>query len=104
MTLSVHTLLDELADFETLLAEASRRGGQDVEPRVERRLDAQARTVAALIDPASRRLVYETVEAAKRVMGAADPAAPRLMLEIARASLERAVRRQVARPPVSDAA
>lgn len=104
MSLSAHVLHDELADLQTLATEAIRRAGAGADPRFERRLDAQARTLCALLDAGLHVLVSDAIDAAKRVMDAADPAAPRLMLEIALRNLAVAVRRHAARTPLRHAA
>lgn len=95
MTVSALVVLDELDDLDTVLAEAVRRAGAGPDARFDRRLDAQARQLTALLDPALHRQVEETVDAGKRVMDAADPTAPKLMLEVAQRNLLAAVRRFV---------
>lgn len=95
MSASALVVLDELDDLDTLLAETVRRAGQGPDARVWRRLDAQARTLRALVDAKVGALVDDVVDAGKRVMDAADPAAPRLMLEVAQRNLLAAVRRYV---------
>lgn len=92
---SALVVLDELDDLDTLLGEAVRRAGDGADARVFRRIDAQGRQLRALLPAPAHRLVDEAVEAGKRVMDAADPAAPKLMLEVAQRNLLAAVRRHV---------
>lgn len=95
MPSSALVVLDELDDLDTLLAEAVRRAGQGPDARFDRRLDAQARTVRGLVDAKVGGLVDVAVDAGKRVMDAADPTAPKLMLEVAQRNLLAAARRYV---------
>ncbi|GHA87157.1 hypothetical protein [Cognatilysobacter bugurensis] len=82
--------------IDSLLDEAVQRAGQGVDPQLARRLDTAAHQLcdafaavhAALVDA-----VRDTVELARRVMDAADPEAPLLMLRLAREQLMRALRR-----------
>ena len=95
MSTSAFVVLDELDDLDTLLAETVRRAGHGPDARVARRLDAQARIVGVLVDDTVRGLIEDAVDAGKRVMDAADPAAPKLMLDVAQRNLLAAVRRYV---------
>lgn len=95
MAVSALVVLDELDDLDTLLAEAVRRAGGGADGRVFRRIDAQARQLRALVPEALHRLVDEAADAGKRVMDAADPTAPKLMLEVAQRNLLAALRRHV---------
>ena len=56
------------------------------------------------VDDASFAAARDTIEAAKRVMDAADPEAPLLMLNLARENLARALRRYDARRDLPAAA
>lgn len=95
MTASALVVLDELDDLDTLLAEAVRRAGSGPDARLFRRIDAQARQLRGLLPEPLHRRVDEASDAGKRVMDAADPAAPKLMLEVAQRNLLAAVRRYV---------
>ncbi|MFD0739711.1 hypothetical protein ACFQZQ_10510 [Lysobacter koreensis] len=97
MTIGADELLTELARADASLALAVRRAGQGCEPEFERRLDGHARSLRALLDGNGAEVATDTVEAAKRVLDAADPAAPLLMLAMARETLTALVRRQAAR-------
>lgn len=88
-------VLNALDDLDTLLAEAVRRAGHGPDARVDRRIDAQARVLHAMVDTAVGALIDDAVDAGKRVMDAADPAAPKLMLDVAQRNLLAAVRRYV---------
>jgi len=95
MSTSDLVVLNALDDLDTLLVETVRRAGQGPDARVDRRLDAQARALRSMVDATVGDLVDEAVDAGKRVMDAADPAAPKLMLEVAQRNLLAAVRRYV---------
>lgn len=92
---AVPDVLNELDNLDTLLAETVRRAGQGPDDRVARRLDAQARTLRALVDATVGGLIDDAVDAGKRVMDAADPGAPKLMLKVAQDNLLAAARRYV---------
>ena len=97
MTIGADELLTELARADASLALAIRRAGQGCEPEFERRLDGHTRSLRALLDGNGAQVAADTIEAAKRVLDAADPAAPLLMLAMARETLTALVRRQAAR-------
>lgn len=90
-------LLRELARIDATMALAIRRAGHGCGPDFERRLDTHARSLRAMLGAGSADVVTDVVDAAKRVMTAADPAAPLLMLAMARETLAAVVRRQAAR-------
>jgi hypothetical protein len=86
-------LQQELACTEATFALAVRRAGAGHDPALERQLDAHGRSLRAMLDADAAVVVADALEAAKRVLDAADPAAPLLMLEMARANLAAVVRR-----------
>lgn len=86
-------LRDELARIDATLAIAVRRAGEGPDPVLERRLDAHGRSLRAMLDADGAAVTMDTIDAAKRVMNAADPAAPLLMLTMARDNLAAVVRR-----------
>ena len=90
-------LLQELARIDATMASVIRRAGQGCGPDFERRLDTHARSLRALLGADAAAVVTDVVDAAKRVMTAADPAAPLLMLAMARETLTAVVRRHAAR-------
>lgn len=107
MSLALDVLQAVMCRLDPVLAEATRRAGAGPDPCVERRLDALARRFALLlegVDDAAFAAVRDTIEMAKRVMDAADPEAPLLMLRLARDNLARAVRRHDARGDLAAAA
>lgn len=82
--------------IDLLLDEAVQRAGQGLDPRLSRRLDAAARRLCEALAAGSVALVdavRHAVELARRVMDAADPEAPLMMLRLAREQLARALRR-----------
>ncbi|HEY0661587.1 MAG TPA: hypothetical protein VGD21_09765 [Lysobacter sp.] len=90
-------LLHELARVDATMLQVIRRAGQGCGPDFERRLDTHARSLRALLGSDATDVVPDAVDAAKRVMTAADPSAPLLMLAMARDTLAAVVRRQAAR-------
>jgi len=92
-------LLLELARIDATMVQAIRRAGDGCGPDFERRLDTHARSLRTMLGPDSADVVTDAIDAAKRVMTAADPTAPLLMLAMARQTLAAVVRRQAARAP-----
>ena len=92
---SVHLTV---ARIDSTLELATRRAGQGLDPRVERELDTLARRLCTRLHGRAAALVHDAVELAKRVMDAADPEAPLLMLRIARENLLRELRRHAPLP------
>lgn len=86
----VHAAVEHI---DSTFEQARRRAGQGLDPRVERELDTQARRLCALLHDRAAALVRDAIELAKRVMDAADPTAPLLMLRMARENLMRELRR-----------
>jgi hypothetical protein len=82
--------------IEGLLDEAVQRAGKGLDPRLSRKLDTAAHQLCDALAAAHAALmdaVRDAVELARRVMDAADPEAPLLMLRLAREQLARALRR-----------
>ena len=99
MDFSADELLLELDRFDTTMASAIGRAGRGVEPVLDRRLASHVRVLRAMLDDDGATAAMDAVEAARRAMDAADPAAPLHMLEMARETLLAKMRRQVARAP-----
>ena len=96
MDIAADELLDELARVEATLAEAVRRAGQGCGPDFQRRLDAHVRSLRPMLGEDASAVARDAMEAAQRVMDAADPEAPLLMLALARNHLAALIRRQAA--------
>lgn len=82
--------------IDSLLDEAVQRAGQGLDPRLARSLDTAVRQFCDALAAAHGALVdavRDAAELARRVMDAADPEAPLLMLRLAREQLARALRR-----------
>lgn len=82
--------------IDSLLDEAVQRAGQGLDLQLARRLDTavrQFRNALAAVHAALVDAVRDAAELARRVMDAADPEAPLLMLRLAREQLARALRR-----------
>ena len=105
MTLHVAAdeLLQELARMEATMAVVARHAGMGHAPDLERRLDTHLRALRVLLDPNGVAVAEDTVDAAKRALDCADPAAPLLVLKMARGNLAAVVRRQAARSDAWDA-
>ena len=86
-------LLIELERIEATLDEAARRAGEGCGPDFERRLGAHLRSLRAVLSPDDFSVAEDTMEAAERVMNAADPEAPLMMLGMARQRLAALFRR-----------
>ncbi len=89
-------LLDALARMDAALDAVRRAAGQGSTPELERDLLAQLRCLRALLGPAAADVVEDVVDAARRVLDAADPEAPLLVLAMAQRTLASLVRRQAA--------
>jgi hypothetical protein len=96
MDIPADELLQELARIEDTLDAAARRAGDGCGPDFERRLGAHLRSLRSMLRPDDMAVAADAMEAAERVMNAADPEAPLLMLDMARNTLAALIRRQAA--------
>lgn len=87
----------ELARTDDTMLQVIRHAGLGSDPKFDRRLDAHLRSLRALLDGDGIAIALDTIDAAKRVLDAADPAAPLMMLAMARENLAAVVRRQALR-------
>ena len=90
-------LLQALARLDAAMAMVVRRAGGGCGPDCERHLDSASRGLRMLLGPDTGQMVYDVLEAARRVLTSADPAAPLLMLTMARQNLAAVVHRHAAR-------
>ena len=97
MTVSANELQQELARTEATMTQVVRRAGRGRDPEFDRRLDRHARSLRAMLDADGLVVAMDTIEAARRAMDAADPAAPLMMLAMSRENLAAVVRRQISR-------
>lgn len=97
MHIAADELLRELASLDATMAKVARQAGSGHDPILERRLDTHLRSLRVLLDANGIAIAEDTVDAAKRALDSAEPAAPMLMLKMARANLAAVVRRQAAR-------
>jgi hypothetical protein len=107
MSFALDVLQATICHLDPLLHEVTRRAGTGPDPDMDRRLDAIARRLSLLlegVDEPCFAAACETIDAARRVMDAADPEAPLLMLNLARQNLARALRRHDARGDLAAAA
>lgn len=97
MLFTADELLHELDLVDATIAQLVRCAGTGASADFERRLDTHARSLRAMLDVDGAAVVQDTMEAARRVLDAADPAAPIMMLDMARENLAAVIRRQAAR-------
>lgn len=93
-------LLHELESFNATLARVARcagRAGHAGSTAFDDQLDMHARHLRAMLDADSAAVAQDAIDAARRVLDAADPAAPLLMLEMARRHLAAVMRHRAAR-------
>ncbi|HSK08342.1 MAG TPA: hypothetical protein VK911_02100, partial [Vicinamibacterales bacterium] len=83
--------------LDATMARVARQAGAGHDPELERRLDTHLRSLRVLLDANGTAIAEDTVDAAKRVLDSAEPAAPLLMLKMARSNLAALVRRQASR-------
>jgi UTP:GlnB (protein PII) uridylyltransferase len=103
MDFAAEELMDELSHVNSLMHEATRRAGQGCNPDFERQLDACLRSLRPMLSADDFVVAADVIEAAKRVMTAADPEAPLLMLAMAHKTLTGVLRRRATGRPASDA-
>jgi hypothetical protein len=94
MEFAAEELMEELARIDVLIREATRRAGQGFDPDFERQLDACLRSLRPMLGADDMTVAADAIEAAKRVVTAADPDAPLLMLAMAHKTLNGVLRRQ----------
>lgn len=82
---------------EITLSLIRRHAGRGLDPHLERQLDHHQRMLRGLLGRDAD-LASAAIDAAKRALTAADPAAPLLMLEMARDALAACVRRRLSGP------
>jgi hypothetical protein len=97
-------LLAALARMETTVETVRRAAGQGSTPELERELLAQLRCLRALLGSGATPVVEDVVDAARRVLDAAEPEAPLLVLAMAQDTLASIVRRQSAASSLPSAA
>lgn len=97
-------LLAALARMEAAVHAVRSAAGQGNTPELERELQARQRCLRALLAAGSEQVVEDVVDAARRVLEAAAPEAPLLVLAMAWRSLASVVRRQAATRPWQSAA
>ncbi len=94
MDFAAEEIMDELSRLDAWMRDAVRRAGQGCGPDFERQLDACLRSLRPMLCADDMAAAADAIEAAKRVMTAADPEAPLLMLAMARKTLNGVLRRQ----------
>lgn len=97
-------LLHALEALDATLVGVRAGAGGGLCPARERELQAHLRRLRMLLGDASSALVEDVVDAARRVLESADPAAPLHVLGMARQGLAGVVRRQAASATLADAA
>ena len=97
ITATPDELLHALERMDNAMTQAIKRAGQGCGPDCERHLESSSRGLRALLGADAAQVVNDVIDATKRVLTAADPAAPLLMLNMARETLAAVVHRQAAR-------
>ena len=97
MHIAADELLRELALLDATMGKVVRHAGKGHDPDLERQLDTHLRSLRVLLDANGIAVAEDTIDAAKRALDSAEPAAPMLMLKMARGNLAAVVRRQAAR-------
>jgi hypothetical protein len=97
MDFSADELKHELVEFDATMARAVRRAGCGPDPVLDRMLAGHVRVLRAMLDDDGAIAAEDAVDAARRAMDAAEPAAPLHMLAMAREILSAKVRRQATR-------
>ena len=90
-------LLEELARLDATMAHVVASAGDGGNPDLERVLDKHARHLRALLGSDGGEVATDAIDAAKRALNTAEPAAPLRMLSMARDTLGAVVRRHAAR-------
>jgi hypothetical protein len=81
-----------------------RAAGQGSTPELERALASQLRCLRTLLGPSAADMVEDVVDAARRVLDAAEPDAPLLVLEMTQRTLAALIRRHAATASLPSAA
>lgn len=92
MQIAADELLVELDRTDAMMREVERHAGQGCGPEFERRFEAQLRRLRSMLGTDGAQAAADVMEAAERVLTSADPAAPLLMLSIARKTLAAVMR------------
>lgn len=96
-TATADELLHALARLDSAMAQVVRRAGQGCGPDCERHLESSSRGLRALLGSDAAQVVNDVLDTARRVLTAADPSTPLLMLSMARQTLAAVVHRHAAR-------
>ncbi|MEG3193250.1 hypothetical protein [Lysobacter sp. D1-1-M9] len=104
MNFSADELRNELDRLDATMTQTVRRAGGGLEPDFERRLDTHLRSLRAMLVGDGTTAAADVIEAAKRAINSADPAAPLMMLAMARETLAAVARRQITRATAPDLA
>lgn len=94
MQIAADELLTELERTDAMMVEVVRCAGQGCSHEFERRFEAQLRKLRSLLGADGAQAAADLIDAAERVLTSADPAAPLLMLSLARKTLAAVVRRE----------
>ena len=98
ITAQADELLAAITRMDATLQSVRRAAGQGSTPELERALLGQLRCLRALLGPSSSDLVDDVADAARRVLDAAEPDAPLMVLAMAQDMLASVVRRHATHP------
>ncbi len=94
MQIEADELLVELDRTDAVMREVERCAGQGCSHDFERRFEAQLRRLRSMLGTDGAQAATDVMDAAERVLVSADPAAPLLMLSLARKTLAGVMRRE----------
>ncbi len=94
MQIAADELLVELDRTDVMMREVERCAGQGCSHDFDRRFEAQLRRLRSMLGTDGAQAAADVMDAAERVLTSADPAAPLLMLSLARKTLAAVMRRQ----------
>lgn len=94
MQIAADELLVELDRTDAMMGDVERCAGQGCSHDFERHFEAQLRRLRSMLGTDGAQAATDVMEAAERVLTSADPAAPLLMLSLARKTLAAVMRRQ----------
>ena len=94
MQIAADELVVELDRTDAMMRDVERCAGQGCSHDFERLFEAQLRRLRSMLGTDGAQAASDVIEAAERVLTAADPAAPLLMLSLARKTLAAVMRRE----------
>ncbi len=97
MDFTADELCQELDRFDATVARVVKGAGHGPDPVLDHLLSTHVRMLRLMLDEDGGNAALDAADAARRAMESADPAAPLLMLSMAREALTTKLRRQALR-------